>query len=543
MAPVLNPLTGQMEDDGTGQPETAGPPAQPTGLEPALPDQATFASGGGGAPTPALPVAPAAPRPAPAAPAPVPLAVPVLSAKPEFEQHRARRVESTDSKAATANLGAARTAQEAAADKEAEAKLKEQDIRASDAETRRLMEERRQIQFKLAESEKKQKVAENLAADKAAVEASANDESVKNSAGNLTGVARVFSTLMIAIGDAGQTLAALGHRGTSAFQDENPIAAYYEKERQKRLAAGKADFEKNERVRALRKQGRDAELKVLEDRLTIGINNEFQRDVQAQDAGLAVRLAKQGIGTQRAASELLKAGRGVVNANIDRENAQGYESTLTTIARSPTGAGGANARMADDTAVFDAKTGAKLFDATTPAQAKELNDNGATMARVSADTLRYRDLMKEIPKLRDPTGLTNTDDLNSKIQQAENTKQRIIGQMTQMTGAGAPSGTEKTDFVKSLERSTAQSAESHFDALTKLADQFDNTYREALPAYGYKAGKGEGVAKTDLGRRAEGIVKGTKGGAKYGPVETRLFQGKPVKVRLNNDTGKYDEVE
>lgn len=552
MALVFNPLSGEMEDDGTGQPDTAAPPPQPTGLEPGLPGQTTFAEGAGAAPVaapsaPALPVAPASA--APASPAtPAPLAVPVLSAKPEWEQHR--RVESAKDKDATAKLEQSRAKQEEAADKADAAKQAEAETKAEDARVRRLMEERRQIQFQLAESEKKQKIAEHMAADKAAIEESAKEEAVKNSAGNLTGTAKVFATLMTALGDAGQTLAALGTRGTAAFQDANPIAEFYEKERQKRIAAAKADFDKNERVRALRKAGRTDELKVLEDRLTIGINNEFQRDVAAQDATLAARLARLGLNSQKAGAEMLKAGRAVVNANVDRENAQLYDSTVTN--RSPTGGAGAATLLAQQKSwVPDPVTG-------EPVPTPDAKPEEAAQARAAYGALDgLRDWKGRMAAFITQHGQRLNDwDPDTKNQYAS-LQTEAAGYLTKLNESGVLNEGE-------FKRYSAIAAPSGISSIltTKkgVLDGLDEIVTGAQSRYAGKARsllKGaklpgeegpQSRAKTDLGRQVEAKVKGAKSDDKFGPVETRTFKGpdgtrQTVKVRLNHETGKYDEVE
>jgi hypothetical protein len=513
-----NPLTGVLEDDGQPDPAAGLDGAAPPLVDPTAPDLAAapppvdLQEGQGGA----APAAPAVTTPAPAAaPTAGISATSIFPTKPEHETKAEQStkqgglVESAATKEADAKLQAEREKAQKAQDADTEIKVREAQAKADDAAAARLALEKHHANEAYWQDQKQRKVAELMAADQAAVEASAKDEEHKNNAGILTGAAKTWATVLTAIGTIGQGLAAAGSRGAQAWADGNPIAKLYEEDRQKAQAKALADFQKSERYRALQKAGRDAELKVLEDRLTIGVNNAFKRDTDVREAILNERIAKLGPQAQRAAADLLKAGKAEDAAKIDRENTEKYDQHLEhsrgaeSTDRSPTGGGAA--RMADDTAVFDPATGEKRFDATTPTQAKELNDNGGKMARIRSDLEKYRTLMVEIPKFRDPTDTFVSDDLKAKIKQAEQLKQNLIGQSTNMSGAGAPSGTEKADFVAALERGNRDTAAAHSKFLIAAGQQFADAYDATLPSYGYRTGP-----RTDLGKQAASRMSGAK---------------------------------
>jgi hypothetical protein len=374
MARVLNPETGLYEDDGTGLPETTATPALPDGLTPTLPTQAEFAAGGGASPAPATP-----PPAAPAAPAAM---VPVIQPKPERESHDTQVIKSAETKAADKKLGQAYAREDAAMATDAALKVKEAEIKAEDARTRSLMEERRKLQLELAESEKKKKVEENLAADRAAVEASAQDEQHKNSAGNVAGAGGIFAALMGSIGDVGKLLQVRNKNGTTpagALAGPNMVDDAWEKMRQRKIAKALADFNGNERIRKLEKEGRGAELEILRDRLLTGINNEFDRDMRVQEALVNERLARLSPATAKAASDLLSASTAGKRAVLERENTQRYERTHASTIRqdqAPKGGAAANKALSGDTAeLVDAS---ESYDRLALRQRELIEQNGGS---------------------------------------------------------------------------------------------------------------------------------------------------------------------
>jgi hypothetical protein len=514
MALRFDPITGQMIDDGLPALDGAAPPlADPAAALDTMPgvgpENLQVESGG------------SRPAAAPAAPAAAIQAATVFPAKPEHEtkveqsQKTGGVVESTATKEADANLQAEREKAQAAQDADTAIKVREAEAKAEDAKLARLTVEKKQAADAYWEDQKRRKVEELKKADDLAIEESKKDETLKNNAGILTGAAKTWATVLTALGALGQGLAAAGSRGAQAWQDGNPIAKLYEEDRQKAQAKALADFQKSERYRALKKAGRDAELKVIEDRLTIGVNNEFKRDTDLREALLAERIAKQGPQAQKVAGELLKTGKAETYATIDRENATKYDQHLEQgrsvedVHRSPTSSGGgAVAARADDTAVFDPATGQKLFDATTPQQAKELNVNGGSLNGIRSDLAKYRELMAQLPKGYEAVSLTDPK-MQELAKQAELLKQGMIGQYTNMTGAGAPSGSEKKDFEGAIARGNLDRVEAHANALDAAGEQMAQRWKAQLPAYGYKAASGPAAkgepkaeAKTDLGKQA-----------------------------------------
>jgi hypothetical protein len=174
---------------------------------------------------------------------------------------------------------------------------------------------------------------------------------------------------------------------------------------------------------------------------------------------------------------------------------------------------------ADDDDVFDPDTGGKLFDAPTPQQAKELNENGRIMARVRAES---QELKAEYAKL--PTGLAASlkqgnpignfflsEEEKTALQNVNRLKTSITGQMSQMKGMGAPSTTELTEVQKGIVRGRSQSQESYGQSADDAVKSLEKSWRSGLPAHGFKGDK-PAATSPDRARYEQAIAKARAAG-------------------------------
>jgi hypothetical protein len=509
MALRFDPITGQMIDDGLPALDGAAPPlADPAAALDTMPgvgpENLQVESGG------------SRPAAAPAAPAAAIQAATVFPAKPEHEtkveqsQKTGGVVESTATKEADANLQAEREKAQAAQDADTAIKVREAEAKAEDAKLARLTVEKKQAADAYWEDQKRRKVEELKKADDLAIEESKKDETLKNNAGILTGAAKTWATVLTALGALGQGLAAAGSRGAQAWQDGNPIAKLYEEDRQKAQAKALADFQKSERYRALKKAGRDAELKVIEDRLTIGVNNEFKRDTDLREALLAERLAKQGPQAQKVAGELLKTGKAEAYATIDRENATKYDQhieqgrAVENINRTPSGTGQATANK---TLVLD-KEGQPVGNAPNEQQADKL----AELRRATAKQESLRQTLAELaPKLSAADRIGNKI-VKDKLQQDFDTALYDLGsQVSIANGQASMTGPERKDFEANNGRGWLQSG-GDFAALQNEKQkqawaQYDHAAKATViggvaPTKTPGTPEGKAGPKTDLGKQA-----------------------------------------
>ncbi len=485
MALKFDPISGQMIDDGLPELDGAAPPlvdpaAAALDVAPGVGPE-NLQEGQGGLPST---------KPPPSVPAAPPAtggisAATVFPAKAEHEtkvehsQKQGGLVESDATRAADAKLQAERDKAQKAQEADTAIKVKEAEIRAEDAKLARLTAEKKAAAEAYWTDQKNRKLVELKAADDAAVEESKKDETLKNDAGILTGVAKTWSTVLTAIGVIGQGLAAAGSRGAQAWQDGNPIAKLYEEDRQKAQAKALADFQKSERYRALKKAGRDGELKVIEDRLTIGVNNEFKRDTDIREALLAERIAKQGPQAQKVAGELLKTGKAETYATIDRENASKYDQHLEqgrsneVINRSPTGTGQATANK---TLVLD-KDGQPVGNAPNEQQADKLAEQRRAIAK--AGVLRER-LAELAPQLTAADRVSNMV-LKDKLQQEfDSTLYDLGSQVSVANGQASMTGTERKDFL-------AQNGRGWFEGGKEFGDLQQAKQQQAWDQYDKQA--------------------------------------------------------
>jgi hypothetical protein len=517
MALKLDPISGQMIDDGLPEVDGAAPPlVDPDALDVAPgvgPENLQNQSGGVGQPAaaPATTTAPTGPATGGIQAATVFPAKPEHESKVEHSQKQGGLVESAATKAADAELQAARDKAQAALDADTAIKVRDAEAKAEDAKLARLTAEKKAAADAYWTDQKNRKLEEIKAADDAAIEASKKDETLKNNAGIVTGAAKTWATLLTAVGAIGQGLAAAGSRGAQAWQDGNPIAKLYEEDRQKAQKLALDEFQKSERYRALKKAGRDAELKVIEDRLTIGVNNEFKRDTDLREAILAERIAKQGPQAQRVMGELAKTGKAEVYATINRENAGKYDQHLEqgrsdeVIKRSPTGTGQA---AVNKTLVLD-KDGQPVGNAPNEQQADKLAEQRRAIAK--AGVLRER-LAELAPKLNAVDRITNAV-LKDKLQQEfDSTLYDLGSQVSVANGQASMTGAERKDFLAQNGRGWLEEG-TEFAALQKAKqaqawDQYDKQAnasviggaaptKDGAPALAAKPGP-----KTELGKQA-----------------------------------------
>lgn len=511
MALKLDPITGQMIDDGLPERDGAAPPLVDPGALDIIPNVGpeNLQNPTGGVVKPDVVTPPAAP-PATGGIS----ATTVFPAKPEHEvkvehsQKSGGLVESDATKAADAKLQAERDRAQKAIDADTEIKVKKADAELEDKKLARLTQEKKAAAEVYWTDQKNRKLQEIKAADDAAIEASKKDETLKNDAGILTGAAKTWATILTAVGAIGQGLAAAGSRGAQAWQDGNPIAKLYEEDRQKALAKALAEFQKSERYRALKKAGRDDELKVIEDRLTIGVNNEFKRDTDLREAILAERIAKLGPQAQRAAAELAKTGKAEAYATIDRENASKYDQHLEQgraveeVNRSPSGSGQA---AQNKTLVLD-KEGQPVGNAPNEQQADKL----AELRRATAKQEVLRQKLAELaPKLTAADRIGNKV-VKDKLQQDFDTALYDLGsQVSIANGQASMTGAERKDFEANNGRGWLQSG-ADFAALqaekqTQAWHQYDNAAKTTVIG-GTAPTKTEPAAKsgpkTELGKQA-----------------------------------------
>lgn len=521
-----NPLTGQLEDDGL--PDVPLDGAAPPLVDPNDPDLAAPAPPvdlqsvqPGTAVVPAA--APATPAAAPAA-APAPAGVQAATIFPPKAEHETKvetsqkqggLVESAATKAADAKLQAERDKEQAAIEADTAIKVKKAEAEAEDKKLARLTEEKKQAGEAYWQDQKRRKIEENMAADRAAVEQSAKDEDLKNNAGILTGAAKTWATVLTAIGTIGQGLAAAGSRGAQAWQDGNPIAKLYEEDRQKAQAKALADFKKSERYRELQKAGREAELKIIEDRLTIGVNNEFKRDTDLREAILAERIAKQGPQAQKVAGDLLKAGKAETYATIDRENASKYDQhleqgrSLENINRSPTGGSPASQLAQQKLWVPDPKTG-------QPIPAPDVGEPEVAAARKGYAALTgLRDWKERMVAFVDAHGPSVNDwDPTTKNEYGA-LQTEAAAYLTKLNESGVLNEGEFKRYseiagpggLKSLLMSKGGLKAGLDEIVTGADARYSGTVKSLVPSYGRAAKASPAAAndtgpKTDLGKQA-----------------------------------------
>jgi hypothetical protein len=169
---------------------------------------------------------------------------------------------------------------------------------------------------------------------------------------------------------------------------------------------------------------------------------------------------------------------------------------------------------ADDDDVFDPDTGAKLFDAPTPGQAKELNDNGRTMANVKGEFEQLKAAYAKLPtgvlesiKQGNPIGnFFLSEEEKTALQTVNRLKASITGQSSQMKGMGAPSTTELVEVQKGHVRGRGQSQESYEAAVAEAIKSLEGGWHRGLAAHGKKPGNGAPAASPDRARYEKAIA-------------------------------------
>jgi hypothetical protein len=204
------------------------------------------------------------------------------------------------------------------------------------------------------------------------------------------------------------------------------------------------------------------------------------------------------------------------------------EQKMAEAAKRRRRAGAGAVTKADDDDVFDPDTGAKMFDASTPAQAKELNENGRTMARVRAEMQELKAEYAKLPsgfwesvKQGNPIGnFFLTEEQKTALQNVNRLKTSITGQTSQMKGMGAPSTTELGEVQKGLVRGRSQSQDSYGQAADAAVKSLEGGWRRSLPAHGFKGGTPPAATAGPAG----------KAGPKEGDTST-LSSGTPIVFR------------
>jgi hypothetical protein len=550
-----NPVSGLLEDDGlpdvqldgaapplvdTTNPDVMAPPAAPPA------DLQNVQPGEGLAPAPAASATP------PAA-ATIPLGS-IYPARPEHTTKVETVVKGDEAKKADADLEEARRKRDEAQAADTAIKVKEAEAKAEAATMERLAQEKKAAADAYWEDQKARKVAENKAADAAAIAESAKDEKVKNEAGILVGAAKTWATVLTAIGAIGQGLAAAGSRGAQAWQDGNPIAKLYEEDRQKAQAKAKAEFEASQHYRTLKKEGRVAELEEIQDRLTIGINNQFKRDKDVINGILGERIAKLGPKAAQAAGELAKAGSAAVDATVDQENGFRYAKRIEDTRNSPTApVGGGKLTSTEEDAAADIGTATGLIEdfkagpKLTKDSIDKFTDNkemvDATASPATAGGVVRNRVGRAFGAI--PTGPFEGIPLEQQEQLSRIDKLRTIQQKL-MTGAGV-TGAEQTTYKEQFGVNFGDSAE----AIQKKIDGLTRTLRErsvkaghAAPALQARldkvAGKSEPVTK--MADSVKRMTERTGGAPAAGP--TKLYKrkdGTTFRGRVNSE-GKIEEV-
>mgnify|MGYP006159740429 FL=1 len=134
-----------------------------------------------------------------------------------------------------------------------------------------------------------------------------------------------------------------------------------------------------------------------------------------------------------------------------------------------------------------------MFRATTPQQAKEVNTNGATIVKVTNDAREFAKIMRQLPKgaFLPGSGLLLSEEQNALKQRADLLRNGMKGQLTQSTGAGAPTGQEGAAFEAALDRGNFQTPEEHATALEEAAQSIERKFYDSTRAFGNKGAEGE----------------------------------------------------
>lgn len=538
-----NPITGLMEDDGL--PDIALDGAAPALVDPAAAELAAPAPPGDlQGVQPGTGIAP--PAVAPVQPPGVPMipAASIFPAKPEHTVKVDTVVKTDDARKADEAQAEARGERDAAQVRDAEIKRQEAEAKLEDAKLARLEVEKKHAAEAYWEDQKRRKVEDNMSADKAAIAESTAGEKAKNEAGVLVGAAKAWSTVLTAIGTIGQGLAAAGSRGAQAWADGNPIAKLYEEERQKAQAKAKAEFESSERYRALKKAGRESELKDIEDRLTIGVNNQFRRDKELREGILNERIAKLGPKAAQTASELVQAGSKAADAAIDQENAFRYGRRIEDTRNSPTApAGGPNARP---TWVADPKTGEPI--AAPLAKPEEVEKAHAGYAALTG----LRDWKGRMVAFVHKNGVTLNDIDPDTSPEYGALRTEAAGYLTKLNESGVLNEGEFKRYsdiigpagLKSL-ISTKGGVSKGLDAVLNGAEgRYRGTVKSLVPEWGKEPTKpkSEQVAKMNESVGRMSARAGGKAPPAAGPTKTyRRKDGTTFQGRLNAQ-GKIEEV-
>lgn len=247
----------------------------------------------------------------------------------------------------------------------------------------------------------------------------------------------------------------------------------------------------------------------------------------------------------KAAAELTTRLEELGHRRAEEQRAQTYNTSIRHTTRSESGSGGAAAASrADDTIVFDPSTGKPRFHATTPAQAKELNKTGGEMNRIRSLLQQYRDTMLKLPGLRN----TLTDqEMIAREKAADGMRQGLISGLTNMEGAGVPTGGEREAFLATLERDYLQTKEGHASAMDAAADKFFKAYEAQLPAFGY-----QGQDKQPAAAQGAPASEPAKKAAAPGPrlpsadelaSELRSMSDEDLRWHKQNSAGEPDRVQ
>lgn len=246
---------------------------------------------------------------------------------------------------------------------------------------------------------------------------------------------------------------------------------------------------------------------------------------------------------QRAMGDLTAKLETLENRHRDRKFAEGYDKSVkfSSTNRSESGSGGAAAR-ADDTIAFDPKTGEPMFRTTTNQQAKEINSNGATIVKVTNDAREFAEIMRKLPKgaFLPGAGVVLSEEQNILKQRADLLRNGMKGQLTQSTGAGAPTGQEGAAFEAALDRGNFQSPEEHAKALEEAAKSIERKFYDSTRAFGNKGAEGETLRAQAAKRMG---IKEDSGGK---PKPDRALYDKAIakaKAAGRNDLVKKLEAE
>ncbi len=334
--------------------------------------------------------------------------------------------------------------------------------------------------------------------------------------GNDTG--RILAAVLQGVGAAAG--AVRGETGPSAV--ERVINTAIDRHRQKLVGEWEATKESREL--------KDADIAAWDrekDRIEREADRQSAVETKLRTAKVEEALSKHGGDKAEAQIAELRAAAASAHAKDETTAAQHYDRETKVTHRSPTAApgGAGGAEKADDNLVFDPITAKPLFRATTTLQAKELNDNGAKMDRVRRDASSLAELATQVPRLSLVTGVSLDPAVQTKLKDMNRLKQGLVGQMTQMTGAGAPSGSEKKDFIDTVQAGKIEDPHAYAQSLKNFAGNVEQTWRSTTKSYG------------NQGQAAKEQTTG--GNEKKDLPPTRKVAGKTFKLQPD---GTYSEA-